>query len=1153
MPLAINSQQAKVFDLLRGFSTERRKFHEWYHGAIQILNSTSPDKIAQAAHSIRELCDALPNRIAEIPEFKNPISAAKSLFGAKFLETKEQYYGKGWMGKIVNQPLGEVLCGFEKLFNQPPRTKRFGKALTATDPQADFLSKDWRKERDKTFEELYDFFQNVAHHNHLATENELKDKLELFESLLLNFLTPCTADQQKKLLELMAAPANSETFAKVSGLIKHKTANFTFFFDKLENPDWIPLLDQKGYFNNLPEPEPTDNGRLIYRHYLPLMVLTRLAKNAPQAVTEILVKLRLPDNPYVGDQVLQCMAKISDAACVRQLHPLIDQLSKNPTRSGWHWTEELLKSWMELKVFPEIFAIIKGYLNRAVDLASGQYRDESNAWLTKKIDEQFLEQLSLQYPFDVADLTFRALCKWADQERQKYKASEISNDAPFSDWLDDFKSSPASHRGIESTLARRLFLVSEQIYLQGDLIAIDKLDTKLRADSWQLFRRLRWQLYADFPTRNLERARAEVLQQIPFLNKIEYGHDYEFARLLISHVKQYGDAFLSPSEVEQFVNVVLKGPVHKDGTTVEDYKDVFCRKQLWPIASLLRGEQLATYRVLVPDDSKIKVESFKPFGSGGVSGGFVASKAPKEAENLGAMEEEPLWTFLNTWEPKTGYEYDSNGNLSGENVFELAVKFAELLEKQPHRFNPATNWWKNIKRQEILNWLLDRAADRITKKENDGQTQAVAPSEDNWLNWLGVAKWVMIQTWSRDSVARFLGKVLESNYPIPDAYFLEFPQLLRCLVEEEDSRLTANKNSFGDWFSTAINSIRGKAMEALLNLAMRQKNAGKEIEPWIFELIRQRLELPEESPAIFAMFGAKLRFAIHLFGDKLKESPNLLFPPDRISHQSAVLVAHFKYDQPWNMTIKTFPDLIDAALKTLEALRAEAKDDEEKQNHRDFGSRLGIHIACYYWSDSFSDEKNGEAALDRFFSVASNSTRAALISQIASIWEKHSEESPDEKIITKVMRLWERRFEQITKNIKCGGVSTADFDGELSEFTDWLNCECFPFEWRFTHAKQAIERLKKAPRSPYHLLKAISEFGIMPSRLNAMLEIFRALLKRQSDELRWSIQFKDVAPVISLGLANGNPTTKQLAEECRDLLLRIGFSDFLNLGKEDSK
>jgi len=92
----------------------------------------------------------------------------------------------------------------------------------------------------------------------------------------------------------------------------------------------------------------------------------------------------------------------------------------------------------------------------------------------------------------------------------------------------------------------------------------------------------------------------------------------------------------------------------------------------------------------------------------------------------------------------------------------------------------------------------------------------------------------MIQTWSRDSVARFLGKVLESNYPIPDAYFLELPQLLRCLVEEEDSRLTANKNSFGDWFSTAINSIREKQWKRCLILPCAKKMLARRLEPWIF-------------------------------------------------------------------------------------------------------------------------------------------------------------------------------------------------------------------------------------------------------------------------------------------------------------------------------
>lgn len=64
LPLALTRQQVEVFELLRGLSTEREKFHEWYRGAIQVLSSPSPDRIPQAAHSIRELCDKLPDRIS---------------------------------------------------------------------------------------------------------------------------------------------------------------------------------------------------------------------------------------------------------------------------------------------------------------------------------------------------------------------------------------------------------------------------------------------------------------------------------------------------------------------------------------------------------------------------------------------------------------------------------------------------------------------------------------------------------------------------------------------------------------------------------------------------------------------------------------------------------------------------------------------------------------------------------------------------------------------------------------------------------------------------------------------------------------------------------------------------------------------------------
>lgn len=144
-----------------------------------------------------------------------------------------------------------------------------------------------------------------------------------------------------------------------------------------------------------------------------------------------------------------------------------------------------------------------------------------------------------------------------------------------------------------------------------------------------------------------------------------------------------------------------------------------------------------------------------------------------------------------------------------------------------------------------------------------------------------------------------------------------------------------------------------------------------------------------------------------------------------------------------------------------------------------------------------------------------------------------------------MLRIWERRCAQIEKKLKVDGASS-EFDGEFGKSIDWLNCECFPFQWRFIHAKSAMKRLKKAPQA-YHLVKAIAEYSTLPDRLEFMLDLFKEALKKPSDDLRWSIQYKDLAPVISLGLASDEQNSKKLAKECKDLLLKMGFSDFLNL------
>jgi hypothetical protein len=96
---------------------------------------------------------------------------------------------------------------------------------------------------------------------------------------------------------------------------------------------------------------------------------------------------------------------------------------------------------------------------------------------------------------------------------------------------------------------------------------------------------------------------------------------------------------------------------------------------------------------------------------------------------------------------------------------------------------------------------------------------------------------------------------------------------------------------------------------------------------------------------------------------------------------------------------------------------------------------------------------------------------------------------------------------------------------------------------------KVIAQLGKSPES-FHLLETIAEWAVQPERQEAALQLLQALLSRPSDQLRWAIQYKELSPAISLGLTSQNTNIKVLAESCRDLLLKMGFFEFLERGKE---
>src|SRR5882762_145149 len=128
--------------------------------------------------------------------------------------------------------------------------------------------------------------------------------------------------------------------------VRQGTPYDEFFFSQLSDASWLPILVAQNYFANIPHGEIDSDGRTIHKAYFPLLPLQRLAGTNPRDVSDILIGLKVPDNPIVTDQILRCMAAVKDRACITSLCPLAVELAGRPNRSTGIFVNELLKSWV---------------------------------------------------------------------------------------------------------------------------------------------------------------------------------------------------------------------------------------------------------------------------------------------------------------------------------------------------------------------------------------------------------------------------------------------------------------------------------------------------------------------------------------------------------------------------------------------------------------------------------------------------------------------------------------------------------------------------------------------------------------------------------------------------------------------------------------
>jgi hypothetical protein len=189
-----------------------------YLGALWTLESNeNPDRYAQAAHSLRELMNAVPVSVGV------EVRALDERMGDRLTPLRESWQstmnrtttfdGKVWSGEI-DGPLALFLERAHTFFSwledhRPRRRAEFADTLTRLDSSGRALPPRLQDLNVQTWMEIRAYFIDVCHHRKVADRLEFNSWLEAFELFLLDRLQPRTFNDFDDIDAIVAAGEGS--------------------------------------------------------------------------------------------------------------------------------------------------------------------------------------------------------------------------------------------------------------------------------------------------------------------------------------------------------------------------------------------------------------------------------------------------------------------------------------------------------------------------------------------------------------------------------------------------------------------------------------------------------------------------------------------------------------------------------------------------------------------------------------------------------------------------------------------------------------------------------------------------------------------------------------------------------------------------------
>ncbi len=295
-PLMLADRQRELCNLLDREGGGKYQLGNLYSGAIRVLSDpNNPDRIAQAANSLREVLEKLLLLVfGYVRKDRSEFSKIRSNMAYLLMEYKET--GDDGVKEKLHDKLGEYLELNEA--RHATRAEQMGAVAVAIYAGDNKLA----KEKGEQAKKLWYKLDSCAHHG--KCDDSFEKILEEFEKTVDLILANVVVINQKEIQKIVQSNDRSKQgIEHFFRLIGNNEANRRYFFKLItEKTDatWLTIIRERGYFKSPPEVEHSNDGWMTIPFWLPMPYLIEMASYEPDKVAKIVANIPTVDSSYVS-------------------------------------------------------------------------------------------------------------------------------------------------------------------------------------------------------------------------------------------------------------------------------------------------------------------------------------------------------------------------------------------------------------------------------------------------------------------------------------------------------------------------------------------------------------------------------------------------------------------------------------------------------------------------------------------------------------------------------------------------------------------------------------------------------------------------------------------------------------------------------------